>query len=134
MNSEIIAIVNDFNNTLLSLVQNIASVCPTSLIGTSVKDIEKQFKKKDNFTKFIDIFCIKVLQYKDKIDNCDESFFMTHDYKNDLTDQSADALDHVITLKSIWNQLKKENKDIVMLNMQILCELSQQYFSIVTNK
>lgn len=134
MNQELISTVTDFNNTLLSLAQNVASVCPTSLIATNLKDIEKQIKKRENFTKFIDLFCIKVLQYKEKIDNCEESFFMDKDYKNDLQDQNESALNHVITLKSVWAELKKENKEIVMFNMQILCELAQQYFNIATTK
>jgi|688.fasta_scaffold214568_2 hypothetical protein len=132
MNKELLNVVTDFNNTLISLAQNIASVCHKSVIAANLKDIEKQLKRKDNFTKFIDLFCVKVLVYKDKIDACDEDFFMNKDYKSDLNDQNASALDHVISMKSIWSDLKNENKEIVMLNMQILCELSQQYFRLVS--
>lgn len=123
--------VIDFNNTLLSLAQNIASVCPSSLVGTNIREIEKAIKNKNNFTKFIDLFCIKVLQYKDKIDNGEEQFFMDKDYKNDLADienSNESYLEHVLTMKSVWSQLKKENREIVMLNMQILCSLAQDYF------
>jgi len=134
MNQEITSLIIDFNNVLLSLASNVATVCPNSVIGTNFKDIEKQIKKRENFNKFVDLFCIKVLQYKDKINAGDETFFMNKDYKNDLQDQNADILDHVITLKSVWSQLKKENKEIVMLNMQMLCELAQQYFTIVTKR
>lgn len=131
MNQEIILLVTDFNNGLLSLASNVAAVCPDSIISANFKDIEKQIKKKENFCKFIDLFCIKVLQYKDQIDSGDESFFMNKDYKSDLHGQQDATLDHVITLKSVWADLKQENKEIVMLNMQILCELSQQYFNIM---
>lgn len=127
-------VVTDFNNTLLSLAQNVAYVCPTSLIGTNIKDIERQIKKKENFRKFIDLFCVKVLQYKDKIDEGDETFFMNNTYENDLNDQGSDALNHVISMKTVWSKLKQENKDIVIMNMQILCELAQQYFFAVTKK
>jgi len=129
MNSEILELITDFNNVLLSLSQNIACVCPTSVIGTNIKDIEKQIKRKENFNKFIDLFCIKVLQYKSEIDSGNEDFFMNKDYKNDLHDQNEDLLDHVLSMKTIWSQLKKGNKEIVIMNMQILCELSQQYFN-----
>jgi len=132
MNQELISIISDFNDTLLSLAQNVSSVCPSSLIATNMKDIEKQIKKRENFNKFIDLFCIKVLQYKEKIDACEESFFMDKNYENDLQDQNESALNHVITLKSVWSELKKENKEIVMFNMQILCELAQQYFNMAT--
>ena len=134
MNQEIILLITDFNNILLSLASNVATVCPTSVIGTNFKDIEKQIQKKGNFNKFIDLFCIKVLLYKDKIDEGDETFFMNKDYKADLQDQNADILDHVITLKSVWTQLKKENKEIVMFNMQMLCDLAQQYYNFMTKR
>ncbi len=132
MSTEISQIVNDFNDTLLSLVKNIASVCPDSIVGSNVKSIEKIIKRKDSLTKIIDLFCIKVLQYKDKIDDGDESFFMNKSYDEDLTDQDSSALSHVLSLKSIWTVLKKENKEIVMMNMQILCELAQQYYELVS--
>ena len=134
MNSETISLITDFNNTLVSLASNVAMVCPDSMIATNLAMIKKQIAKKQNFNKFIDVFCIKVLQYKDQIDTGDESFFMNKDYKSDLQDQNIDILDHVITLKSIWTQLKKENKEIVIVNMQILCELAQQYFNIIVKK
>lgn len=131
MNSEITQVVNDFNNTLSSLAQNIAGICPTSIIGSNIKDIKKQIENKNNFTKFIDIFCIKVLQYKDQIDEGKESFFMNKDYTNDLDaeDRTADTLNIVVSLKSVWKDFKPENKQIVMFNMQLLCELAQMYFN-----
>ena len=84
MNQEITLLISDFNNTLLSLASNVAMVCPNSIISANYKEIEKQINRRDNFNKFIDLFCIKVLQYKDQIDLGDESFFMNKDYKNDL--------------------------------------------------
>jgi hypothetical protein len=131
MNQEIVQVVTDFNNTLLSLAMNVASICPTTIIGSNMKDIEKAIKRKDNLTKFIDLFCIKVLQYKDKIDAGDESFFLTKDYTSDLGDQDSSYLSHVLSFKDIWGKLKKENKSIVLVNMQILCELSQQYYEYI---
>ena len=129
-------IISDFNNTLLSLAQNVAAICPMSIIGTNIKDITKQLNRAENFTKFIDLFCVKVLQYKDQIDEGKESFFMDKDYSDDLKDvvkkNDTNVLNDVISLKSVWNEFKKENKQIVILNMQILCELAQLYFNVVS--
>ena len=111
MNSEIYQVILDFNDTLLSLAQNISMICPKSIIANNIKDIEKAIKKKDNFAKFIDFFSVKVLKYKDEIDSGDESFFMNKDYNDDLSDQNSSYLNHVISLKSIWGLLKKENKE-----------------------
>ncbi len=132
MNPEIVQLVVDFNSTLLSLAQNVASICPTSIIGSNIKDIEKQIKRRENFTKFIDLFCIKVLQYKDQIDSGEETFFMTKDYSKDIEGHDI-GLNDIISLQSVWKEFKKENKDIVILNMQILCDLAQLYFNHVTN-
>jgi hypothetical protein len=131
MNNEVMQIINDFNATLLSLAQNVAGICPISIIGNNIKDIEKQIKHKNNLTKFVDIFCIKVLQYKDQIDAGKESFFMDKDYSNDLDaqDRTSDTLNIVLSLKSVWKDFKPENKQIIMLNMQILCDLAQIYYN-----
>lgn len=126
-------IVVDFNSTLLTLAKNVANICPSSIIGSNIKDIEKQFKRKENFTKFIDLFCINVLQYKEQIDSGDETFFMNKDYANDIKDSKDVGLNDIISLKSVWKDFKQENKDIVKLNMQILCDLAQIYYDMATN-
>ena len=135
MNLSLNTIITDFNNILLTLVQNIATICPRSVLGTNIKDIEKQFKNPKNFNKFIDLFCIKILIHKDKIDTCNESFFLDdRNIKNSLNDQPSGILDQVMSMKSVWHELKQENKEIVFMNMQILCELCQQYFVLSTTR
>ena len=131
MDNKTTEIIIDFNSTLLSLAKNVANICPTSLIGSNIKDIEKQFKRKENFTKFIDLWCIKVLQYKHKIDEGSEEFFMTKDYSKDIEGHEI-GLKDIISLQSVWKDFKPENKSIVILNMQILCDLAQLYFNIST--
>src|SRR5437870_13896348 len=124
-------LIIDFNSTFLTLALNIAHVCPKSLIGTNIRTIERSIKNINNFTKFIDLFCIKVLKYKSQIDAGDESFFMHKNYENDMNgviDVTRQHLEQVITLKSVWIELKQENKEIVISYMQILCALAQEYF------
>lgn len=134
MSSNINETVNDFNDMLLSLAINLSTVCPHSIIGTNISEIKKAIKNPDNFKKFIDTFCIKVLPYKKEIDSGDETFFMEKDYSEDLKESGTSALDHVISLKSIWNDLKKENKKIVIFNMQCLCALALDYYNHVISK
>ena len=50
-------IVTDFNSMLLDLAKNVADICPTSILGANIKDIEKQINKPSNRLKFIDLFC-----------------------------------------------------------------------------
>ena len=126
--SNINEVVNDFNEMLLSLANNLAEVCPNSIIGTNINDINKMIKNKTNFYKFIDLFTIKVLPYKVQIDAGDEGYFMKKDYESDLNDSSESTLNSVISLKSVWKTLKQDNKEIVIFNMQCLCALAQDYF------
>lgn len=128
MNNEIFELINDFNQTLLTLAMNIAESCPNSLVGQNFKDIKKNINDKNNLTKFIDLFTTKVLQYKTQIDSGDESFFMEKDYKSDLKECNDSYLSNVISVKSIWKDLSEDNKHIVITYFQILCALSQGYF------
>lgn len=125
-------IITDFNNSLLDLVLNIADICPNSILGINKKSIEKEILKEENKRKFIDLFVTKILKYKPKIDIGDETFFMEKIYDEDL-DGNMILLNKVFELKSIWKQLRRENKDIVIKYMQILCELAQNYFIKITN-
>ena len=124
-------IVNDFNTLLLSLASNLAAVCPRSVIGANIGDVEKTIKNRANFYKFIDMFCIKVLPYRPQIDAGDETFFLKKDYEGDIKDVSEVSLNNIITLKSVWEELKHDNKNIVFMNMQYLCELASQYVRLV---
>lgn len=124
---EITTLVTDFNDTLLSLAKNISDICPTSIIATNLRDLERLVKNPSNKTKFIDLFCAKVLQYKDKIDEGDDSFFMKKSYDSDL-DGDQSLINRVFELKHIWNDLSTENRLVVKEYMKILCALSEQYF------
>lgn len=127
-------IITDFNGVLISLALNVADVCPNSIIGVHIKDIQKTINKKENFKKFIDLFVARVLQYKSKIDAGDESYFLEKDFNSDLKSDESSALTHILSFKSIWKDLKQDNKEIVIQSMQILCELAQQYFDNVYGK
>jgi hypothetical protein len=134
-NDLMIQTIQDFNETLLSLALNFAQVCPKSIIGSNIDIIEKIIKNinknKKNFTKFIDVFCIKVLKYKNQIDSGDDEFFMNKSYDDDLKDQNESYLNYVLSIKTVWNQLSRENKEIVKQYMQILCTLAQEYFDFI---
>ena len=117
----------DFNITLLDLGLNLAHVCPNSIIGHNIKDVEKLIKNPKNKIKFIEIFVAKVLRYKSDIDSGNEDFFLHKSYDSDL-DKDNSLISKVFEFKNIWVQLKQENKDLVKQYMQILCELAQNYF------
>lgn len=125
--------IDDFNSTFLFMLTDIAAVCPKSIIGTNIKEIERIIKNKDNHTLFIDLFVSRVLKYKAKLRERDETFFYEKTYVDDLEGYSF-LMNKVLEFKNIWNDLKRENKDIVMDYMNILCDLAEQYFLAAYNK
>ncbi|AYV82175.1 MAG: hypothetical protein Homavirus13_4 [Homavirus sp.] len=127
MNPEVNQIVVEFNSVFLDFIRNIAVVCPNSIVGRNMIDIEKSFKNMPKKNSFIDAFVAKVLPYKSQIDEGNEDFFIKKDYSSDL-DGNESWGSKVFEFKNIWSQFKKENKTIVIQYMQALCELAQEYF------
>jgi len=127
---EINQIVEDFNSTLLDLIENIADVCPDTIVADNKTTIKNTLFKAENKRKAIDTFVAKVLIYKPQIDSGNEDFFLNKSYDNDLKGvEGGNALTgKIFEFKSIWKNLKRKNKDFVIQYMQILCLLAQNYF------
>jgi hypothetical protein len=125
--SDIEDIMNDFNCTLLDLADNIAYVCPYSIIGNNIKDIHKTVRRLEKKNKLIEIFIVKILPYKDKIDEGDDAFFLGKSFNKDL-DGDNSMINKVFEFKNIWTILKIENKTLLIQYMQLLCMLAQKYF------
>jgi hypothetical protein len=123
-------IISDFIETLTSFVDNVADVCPNTIIGDNKSTIMGIIKKKENHQKTIDVFVSKILVYKPEIDSGDESFFLNKSYDDDV--QGMDGGDmitgKIFEFKNIWTKLNGENKQIVIQYMQFLCLLAQNYF------
>ena len=122
-------IVSDFNCTVQDFATNLAEICPETIIGQNIKHFNKLINLKNNRYKFIEIFISKILQYKDKIDKGDESFFINKQYDTDL-DNDKSLINKVFEFQNIWQKLSTKNKEFVIQYMQILCELAQNYFLI----
>jgi len=129
---EIEQIITDFCNLLIDLCRNIAEICPDSIVGANIKDVEKAINNQQNKLKIMDGFVAKVLKYKNEIDMGDENFFLSKSYDNDM-EEHISFINKIFEFKTIWGQLKRENKDLVIQYMQLLCELAQRYFLLVCN-
>jgi hypothetical protein len=128
-------VVNDFNKTLTDLIKNIAYICPESTVGKDIKiysSILKIFKKS---TKFIDIFVEKALIYKGKLDNNDVSFLLDNDYDNEIDNLDKDVkkntIDIIVECKDVWPKINKDNQEVVIAYLKLLCTLAQEYFMIM---
>lgn len=122
-------IIRDFNNLFETLVEDTSKIAPTSTIGANKKEILDAIKIKP--TLVIDIFCLKVLKYKNQIedDNEYEKFFMGKNYNDDVSDVThINIMDHIFELKNIWSTLNNTNKEVIRTYMKFLCGLAQDYF------
>lgn len=114
-----------FNKGVLDLADNLASVCPTSLISENrslIKTMINQYPE-----KIIGLFIVYILKYKSQIDSGDETFFMSNDY-SDATGGDPETIKSIFEFKTTWKLLSPQNKSIVKQYMQYLCFLAQNYF------
>jgi hypothetical protein len=116
--------VKNFNNTLLSLAGQLSIICPNTIISSNVSTIETIIK---NFPeKIIEQFVIHILPDKQRIDDEDENYFLNKSYDN-ITKNKESIVDDIFQFKSIWKQLTKNNKKMVINYMKCLCYFSQIY-------
>lgn len=122
----------DFNNMVIELASQLAILCPTSIIANNL-DILNQLIRKNN-KAIIDIFVMYVLQYKPRIDAGDDEFFLNNSFENELNEvgraiNDNDMIKKAFEFKTIWKQLKYENREVVKQYMQFLCQLALTYIS-----
>ena len=77
--------------------------------------------------KPIEMFRVYALKYKDQIVRRDEGFFLTHDFKDELTAENVNlSVEILITLKSYWKTLHEENKEVVWKYLILLYKLNDK--------
>lgn len=124
-------LINDFNIIFLDMANYIAASCPSSVIGRNIKDINKAFEylSPKNKNKFINGYALKVLKYKEFIDEENEEYFFQEIEKDEIknnSDLKSNEID-LYELKTIWCKLKQEDKDQIFQYLQSLCAISQEY-------
>ena len=134
--------VLSFNETLTDFLLNLAKIIPNSLIGKNIDDIEKAINDPINMYKFIDVFVARVLKFKPQIDSIlnenmeidkkNEEFFLRSDYSHE-SDGDSSIINKIFEFKNLWKRFDKNNKIVIIQYLQILCELSQEYFLISDN-
>ena len=77
-------------------------------------------------------FICKVLPYKSKIDEGNESFFLDKSFSDDTDDSGI--LGKIFEMKNLWKQLNDSNKKFVIQYMKLLCEMSQEYYDCYSSK
>jgi len=126
---------DDFNITLLNLANNLACVCPDTFFSKNIKDIRMAINNPNNADVYINHFILKVLKFKQKINDRDESFFLgengdPEDLKKiyeELQKKDTSVMKRIFEFKSIWKTLNQVNKNIVIDHFIIMCDLADQY-------
>lgn len=127
MTNKIDQIVNDFNSLSLDLARQIGKICPNSIVANNIDTLEMIIRKSETKRRLIELFVGNVLQYKEKIESGDESFFLKKTYEDHLEGNEY-YISKVFEFKNIWHELSPDNKRIVKEFMSILLILGQEYF------
>lgn len=120
--------VDDFNSLLKDFADNLAYVSPNSIIGRNIKDIHRTMKIAKSKETFIDVFVDRVLQYKDQIDEGNEKFFLDKKSYKDELEGNKFLASKVFEFKNLWKELNKQNRDMMLQYLRLLCKLAQEYF------
>ena len=100
----------------------------------------KMFKHSFNLLKMVDkkqsirFFRVYGPKYKEHIENKSESFFLEHDFKEEIeyvqnlnSEANEDITNKLmIKLKSYWENLNNENKEIIWKYLQLLYKLDEK--------
>lgn len=124
-------LIKDFNDTLLSLAENLAVVCPNSIVSNNIKLVRIAINTPNNKVLFIETFILKILKYKNEIKKGDENFFLNKSYEDDLSGDNNKLLSYIFEFKSIWKNLNSQNKKTFIEYLSILCDLAEEYFLII---
>lgn len=142
-------VVREFNDNFITLINNLAVMCPQSRVGKNIWIYRKVLKVLKYTNKIIDLFVQKALIYKSRIDNDDVDFLLNRSYDDEvndhykdyhklskrerkkLEDEKKDAVDIIYEVKEVWPTMNKKDQDLVVQFLKVLSSLAEEYFLIV---
>lgn len=122
--------VNVFNEKFSEFIKDLIETFPD----------DKDFKLcKQSFTllqmvddkKPVEMFQIYAMKYKERIMNKEESFFLKHDFKEEL-ENSHDpnfSVELLLKLKQCWKTLEQKNKDVIWSYLELLYKIENKISS-----
>lgn len=99
---------------------------------TNINNIElkQQLSRFNNLRcKMIDIFVIKILPYKNDIDNSNEEKFLEGNFSNEVNGHNM-VINIISDMKKIWPSLNNGDKTNLLQYIKYLSDLAQEYFKI----
>lgn len=114
--------VKDFNQLLEALIQQVSP-----LIGNNYHFLFKGLIKANAILP-IQTFNQYALEWKDRIQNRDESFFLREDVVQGVGDENA--ISEIFQLQGVWNTLDDKSKDNLWEILQALLMLGENYHNL----
>lgn len=119
--------VNVFNEKFSEFIKDLIETFPD----------DKDFKLcKQSFTllqmvdekKPVEMFQIYAMKYKEKIMNKEESFFLKHDFKEELSssDDQNFSVELLLKLRECWKNLEQKNKDVIWSYLELLYKVENK--------
>lgn len=119
--------VNVFNEKFSEFIKDLIETFPD----------DKDFKLcKQSFTllqmvdekKPVEMFQIYAMKYKERIMNKEESFFLKHDFKEELekSDDPNFSVELLLKLKQCWKTLEQKNKDVIWSYLELLYKIENK--------
>lgn len=121
-NQEIISNFNQYCEEFVAELVNITNDNDIRSYATILTTMNKT-----NSKKCIEQFIIYVLPEKDKISKCDEKYFLENDYSNHIGNNEKTMME-ALKLKSLWKTLDDENKECIFEYLNLLIQISEEYF------
>ena len=118
--------IKTFNSILEDLLKQLEPIIGSSYHSYFTKYI------KYNYVYPIQQFILYAIPMKEKILNRDETYFTNPDNHIDKIKESKEenALDEIIRLKGIWEQLSNESKDNVWDMTQAMLIIAMEYLEL----
>jgi len=113
-----------FNSKLEEFLKDLIVSYPDDKDFVMFKQSFSMLKIVDS-TKPVFLFKMYTTKYMDQITNRDEKFFLDHDFQDELssTDDKDFSSEMLSKLKSYWNTMSDENKDIIWNYLNLLCKI-----------
>jgi hypothetical protein len=117
-------VVNDFNKTMIDLVEQLSLVVPNTVISNNLPNLKMIIISQPS--KVIELFCVYVLQEKELFET-DFNQFINKSY-DDKANGNNEIIGKIFELRNIWQKLSIQNQQLVQQYISCLFYYAQEYF------
>ena len=121
--------LKSFNKVLEDFITELSEMYPSDKEIDLAKNTIYLLKK-TNPRKLIEFFYQYFLPFEEKIKNKDESFFISRNYDEDVSEY-VKSLNVITNLKKYWEEMSVQTKNNIWLYMQIMIKLCKKYMNAV---